>query len=79
MSIHKFSRVSHQHRCCPRGFPTAGIQSEALECMQLVAAFGSSKLANWLRMQLAYDLAAALKNESKIKARRLYPQEIHTD
>src|ERR1700687_1370598 len=39
-------------------------------------AFGSSE-ETWLRMQLAYDLAAARKNESKIKVRRqLVPPEL---
>jgi plasmid maintenance system antidote protein VapI len=32
----------------------------------------------WLRMQLAYDLAAARKDEGKIKVRRHQaPQELH--
>src|ERR1700733_10522979 len=37
--------------------------------IRLTKAFGSTEEA-WLRMQLAYDLAAARKNESKIKVRR---------
>ena len=46
--------------------------------IRLSKAFGSTA-ETWLRMLLAYDLAAALKDEGKIKVRRLYPQEIHTD
>jgi addiction module HigA family antidote len=46
--------------------------------IRLSKAFGSTA-ETWLRMQLAYDLAAALKDERKIKVRRLYPQEIHAD
>jgi plasmid maintenance system antidote protein VapI len=38
---------------------------------------GSGK-ETWLRMQLAYDLAAARKDEGKIKVRRQHvPQELH--
>lgn len=37
--------------------------------IRLSKAFGSTP-DTWLRMQLAYDLAAALKHESKIKVRR---------
>ena len=37
--------------------------------IRLTKAFGSSE-ESWLRMQLAYDLAAARKDESKIKVRR---------
>ena len=37
--------------------------------IRLTKAFGSTP-ETWLRMQLAYDLAAARKNESKIKVRR---------
>ena len=37
--------------------------------IRLSKAFGSTP-DTWLRMQLAYDLAAALKRESKIKVRR---------
>ena len=40
-------------------------------------AFGSTP-ETWLRMQLAYDLAQARKDESKIKVRRQHaPQELH--
>jgi len=38
--------------------------------IRLSKAFGSTP-ETWLRMQLAYDLAAARKDESKIKVRRL--------
>ncbi len=45
--------------------------------IRLTKAFGSTE-ETWLRMQLAYDLAAARKNESKIKVRRQYlSQELH--
>jgi addiction module HigA family antidote len=37
--------------------------------IRLTKAFGSTE-ETWLRMQLAYDLAAARKDESKIKVRR---------
>jgi addiction module HigA family antidote len=37
--------------------------------IRLTKAFGSSP-ETWLRMQVAYDLAAARKEESKIKVRR---------
>ena len=37
--------------------------------IRLTKAFGSTP-ETWLRMQVAYDLAAARKNESKIKVRR---------
>ncbi|MGB6404820.1 MAG: HigA family addiction module antitoxin [Candidatus Sulfotelmatobacter sp.] len=37
--------------------------------IRLSKAFGSTP-ETWLRMQLAYDLAQARKNESKIKVRR---------
>ncbi len=39
--------------------------------IRLAKAFGSTP-ETWLRMQLAYDLAAARKNESKIKVRRQF-------
>jgi addiction module HigA family antidote len=45
----------------------SGISPEM--AIRLTKAFGSTPEA-WLRMQLAYDLAAALKNESRIKVRR---------
>lgn len=40
--------------------------------IRLSKAFGSNP-ETWLRMQLAYDLAQARKDESKIKVRRQYP------
>jgi addiction module HigA family antidote len=44
--------------------------------IRLSKAFGSTA-ETWLRMQLAYDLAAARKGESKIKVRRQHvPQEL---
>src|SRR5580658_4403637 len=44
--------------------------------IRLTKAFGST-VDTWLRMQLAYDLAAARKDESKIKVRRQHvPQEL---
>jgi plasmid maintenance system antidote protein VapI len=39
-------------------------------------AFGSTP-QTWLQMQLAYDLAAARKDESKIKVRRQDLVELH--
>jgi len=44
----------------------AGISPEM--AIRLTKAFGSTE-ETWLRMQLAYDLAQARKNESKIKVR----------
>jgi plasmid maintenance system antidote protein VapI len=45
--------------------------------IRLTKAFGSTP-ETWLRMQLAYDLAVARKEEGKIKVRRQYiPQELH--
>jgi addiction module HigA family antidote len=45
--------------------------------IRLTKAFGSTE-ETWLRMQIAYDLAAARKDESKIKVRRQHvPQELH--
>ncbi len=53
----------------------SGISPEM--AIRLSRAFGSTP-ETWLRMQLAYDLAAARKNESKIKVRRQHvPQELH--
>ena len=44
--------------------------------IRLTKAFGSTE-ETWLRMQLAYDLAAVRKNASKIKVRRRrVPQEL---
>src|SRR5277367_5934482 len=45
--------------------------------IRLSKAFGSTP-ETWLRMQLAYDLAQARKEEDKIKVRRQHvPQELH--
>ena len=55
---------------------SSGISPEM--AIRLSKAFGSTP-ETWLRMQLAYDLAAALKNESKIKVRRQHVEESHTD
>jgi antitoxin HigA-1 len=52
----------------------SGISPEM--AIRLSKAFGSTP-ETWLRMQLAYDLAAARKNESKIKVRRQYVEELH--
>src|ERR1700691_5482694 len=53
----------------------SGISPEM--AIRLTKAFGSTEEA-WLGMQLAYDLAAARKNESKIKVRRQHvPHEVH--
>jgi len=46
--------------------------------IRLAKAFGSTA-ETWLRMQLAYDLAAARRNESKIKVRRQYLEELHAN
>jgi addiction module HigA family antidote len=52
----------------------SGISPEM--AIRLSKAFGSTA-ETWLRMQLAYDLAAARKNESKIKVRRQHVEELH--
>jgi antitoxin HigA-1 len=53
----------------------SGISPEM--AIRLSKAFGSTA-ETWLRMQLAYDLAQARKDESKIKVRRQrVPQELH--
>ena len=53
----------------------SGISTEM--AIRLTKAFGSTE-ETWLRMQLAYDLAAARKDENKIKVRRQHiPQELH--
>jgi addiction module HigA family antidote len=46
--------------------------------IRLAKAFGSTA-ETWLRMQLAYDLAAARKDESKIKVRRQFLEELHAN
>src|SRR5450759_2242699 len=53
----------------------SGISPEM--AIRLTKAFGSTP-ETWLRMQLAYDLAAALKDEGKIKVlRQPVPQDLH--
>jgi len=52
----------------------SGISPEM--AIRLTKAFGSTE-ETWFRMQLAYDLAAARKNESKIKVRRQHVAELH--
>jgi len=51
----------------------AGISSEM--AIRLAKAFGSNA-QTWLRMQSNYDLAQALKSESKIKVRRFRRAEV---
>jgi len=54
----------------------SGISPEM--AIRLTKAFGSTE-ETWLRMQLAYDLAAARKAESKIRVRWQHvPQELQT-
>src|SRR5579859_6835715 len=52
----------------------SGISPEM--AIRLAKAFGSTP-ETWLRMQLAYDLAAARKDESKIKVLRQHVVELH--
>lgn len=53
----------------------SGISPEM--AIRLTKAFGGNA-ETWLRMQLAYDLAAARKHESRIKVRRQnVPEELH--
>ena len=53
----------------------SGISPEM--AIRLTKAFGSTE-ETWLRMQLAYDLAAARKNAGNINIRRQHvPQELH--
>ena len=53
----------------------SGISPEM--ALRLSKAFGANP-ETWLRMQMAYDLAQARKNESKIKVRRQHaPREVH--
>ena len=55
----------------------SGISPEM--AIRLSKAFGSTA-ETWLRMQVAFDLARARKDESKIKVRRqCAPQELHAD
>ena len=51
----------------------SGISPEM--AIRLSKAFGSTP-ETWLRMQVAYDLAAALKNEAHIKVRRQHLAEV---
>lgn len=51
----------------------AGISPEM--AIRLTKAFGSTA-ETWLRMQLAYDLAQARKDENRIKVRRQYMEEL---
>ena len=53
----------------------SGISPEM--AIRLTKAFGSTA-ETWLRMQVAYDLAAARKDEAKIKVYRQHaPRELH--
>lgn len=52
----------------------SGISPEM--AIRLSKAFGSTP-ETWLRMQVAYDLAIARKNESNIRVRRQYAEELH--
>jgi addiction module HigA family antidote len=52
----------------------SGISPEM--AIRLSKAFGSTA-ETWLRMQVAYDLAQARKQESKIKVRRQRMVEVH--
>jgi len=52
----------------------SGISPEM--AIRLSKAFGSTA-ETWLRMQLAYDLVAARKNEGYIKVRRQHVEELH--
>jgi addiction module HigA family antidote len=52
----------------------SGISAEM--AIRLTKAFGSTP-ETWLGMQLAYDLAAARRNEGKIKVRRQRVEEVH--
>jgi len=52
----------------------SGISPEM--AIRLSKAFGITP-ETWLRMQIAYDLAAARKNKSKIKVRRQQVEALH--
>ncbi len=55
----------------------SGISAEM--AIRLAKAFGSTA-ETWVRMQASYDLAQALKDESKIKIRRQHlPKELHAN
>jgi addiction module HigA family antidote len=49
----------------------SGVSAEM--AIRLSKAFGSTPVT-WLRMQAAYDLAQALKHQSKIKVKRYWPK-----
>ena len=51
----------------------SGISPEM--AIRLTKAFGSTE-ETWLRMQLAYDLAEARKQEKKIKVRHYHAEEL---
>jgi antitoxin HigA-1 len=51
----------------------SGISPEM--AIRLTKAFGRTE-ETWLRMQLAWDLAAARRNESRIKVRRQHVAEL---
>jgi addiction module HigA family antidote len=51
----------------------SGIRPEIM--IRLTKAFGITE-ETWLRMQLAWDLAAARKNESRIKVQRQHGAEL---
>jgi len=52
----------------------SGISPEM--AIRLTKAFAGTE-ETWLRMQLAYDLAAVRKNEGKIKVHRQHVEELH--
>jgi len=52
----------------------SGISREM--AIRLTKAFGSTP-ETWLKMQLAYDLAEARKQEHRIKVRRYRGEEVH--
>ena len=52
----------------------SGISPEM--AIRLSKAFGSTA-ETWLRMQMAYDLAQARKEEGRIRVRRVKTQEAH--
>jgi addiction module HigA family antidote len=52
----------------------SGISPEM--AIRLTKAFGSTP-ETWLKMQLAYDLAEARKQEHRIKVRRYRGEEVH--
>ena len=53
----------------------SGISPEM--AIRLTKAFGSTE-ETWLRMQLAYDLAEARKDASKIRVHRQHVEELNT-